>query len=58
MANVMDCDIAVSKFELQLYYYVHFRIYNLGKGVNSFVKHANYLPWYSWEERALFNDRK
>ena len=22
------------------------------------VKHANYLPWYSREEKALFDDRK
>ena len=30
----MDCGIVVSKFELQLHYYVHFRANTLGKGMN------------------------
>ena len=31
VANVLDCDIAVSEFELQPRYYIHFRTYTLGK---------------------------
>ena len=32
VANVVDCDILVSKFELQSGYYAHFRTNTLGKG--------------------------
>ena len=33
MVKAMDCGIGVSKFELQLHYYVHFQT-NLVKGMN------------------------
>ena len=35
MANVMDCEIVVTEFELQSCYYVYFRFNTLGKGMNS-----------------------
>ena len=31
VAKVLDCDVAVNKFELQSFYYVHFRTNILGK---------------------------
>ena len=34
MAKVLDCDHKVSRFELQLRYYVHFRTNNVGKRMN------------------------
>ena len=34
VTNVLDCDIIVSKFELQLCYYVHFQTNTLEKGMN------------------------
>ena len=37
MVKAMDCGIVVSKFELQLRYYVHFRTNTLGKGINPFT---------------------
>ena len=33
VANVLDCDIIVSKFEQKSYYFVHFRTNTLGEGV-------------------------
>ena len=39
VANVLDCDIVVSEFELLSRYYVHFRTNALGKGMN-----FTYLP--------------
>ena len=33
-ANVLNCDIVVSEFELQSCYYVHFRTNALPKGIN------------------------
>ena len=35
MANVLDCDIVVSEFKLQSYYYFHYLINTLGKGMNT-----------------------
>ena len=35
--NVLDCDIVVSAFELQLHYQVHFRTNILGKGMNPLI---------------------
>ena len=40
MVNVLDCNILVSEFELQLRYYVHFRTNTLGKDVNSLILQA------------------
>ena len=37
MANVLDCSIVESEFELQLPYYVHFRTNTLGKGMKHFI---------------------
>ena len=34
VANMLDCDIVVSEFELQSRYYVHLRTNTLGKGIN------------------------
>ena len=34
VANVLDCDIIVSKFELQAHYDVHFQTNTTGKGMN------------------------
>ena len=34
---MLDCDLEVSEFELQLRYYVHFRINILRKGMNPFI---------------------
>ena len=31
MAKVLDCSLKVSEFELQLHYYIHFRINNFGE---------------------------
>ena len=36
VANVLDCDIVVSKFEFHLCYYIHFWTNTLGKGMNLF----------------------
>ena len=37
VANVMDCNLIVSEFELQLFYYIHYRTNTLGKYMNSIV---------------------
>ena len=37
MVNVLDCDIVVSEFELQLRYCVSFRTDTLRKGSNPFI---------------------
>ena len=40
MVKVMDCGIAVRKFELQSLYYVYFRTNTLEKGMNSLIVQA------------------
>ena len=40
VANVQDCSLTVSEFDLQSYYYVHFWINSLGKGTNSLIPQA------------------
>ena len=35
MANVPDCDIVASEFELKLYYYIYFQMNR--QGMNSFI---------------------
>ena len=35
MAKVLDRSLELSEFELQLQYYVHFRIITLARGINS-----------------------
>ena len=37
MVKVMDYGIVVSKFVLQLHYYIHFRVNTLGKGMNPLI---------------------
>ena len=37
VANVFNCNIIESKFELQSYYYIHFWTNTLGKCTNSFI---------------------
>ena len=34
VANILDCDIVVSEFELKSRYYVHFRFDTFRKGMN------------------------
>ena len=40
MAKVLDCGLKVSKFKLQLCYYIHFQINTFEKGVNAFIPPA------------------
>ena len=40
VANVLDCDIIVSEFEIQSRYYVHFQINTLRKGMNLLIPRA------------------
>ena len=37
VANVLNCDIVVSEFKLQLHYYIHFWTNTLGKSMNSTI---------------------
>ena len=37
VANMLDCDIVVSEFKLQLFYYVHFQTNTLEKGMNPLI---------------------
>ena len=37
VANVLDCDIIFTEFELQSSYYVSFRTKTSGKGTNLFI---------------------
>ena len=37
MAKMLDCNLKVSKFELQSFYYVHFQVNTLGKGMKPFI---------------------
>ena len=37
IAKVLDCSLKVSKFELQLHYYVYFWINTLGKGMSYLI---------------------
>ena len=34
MAKVLDCDLKVREFKLQLHYYIHFQVNTFGKGLN------------------------
>ena len=40
VANVLDSDIVVSKFELQSHYYIHFRKITIGKSMSPFIPPA------------------
>ena len=42
MAKVLNCSLKISKFELQLHYYIHFWTNTLVKGMNllSFPKYV------------------
>ena len=37
MANILDCDIVVTEFKLQLHYYDHFQANTLGKSMNLLI---------------------
>ena len=37
VTNVLDCNIMVSMFEFQSYYYIHFQTKTFGKGMNSLI---------------------
>ena len=37
VADVLDCDLVESEFELQLRYYVHFQTNTIGKDMNPLV---------------------
>ena len=37
VANMLNCDIVVSKFELKSHYYVHFQINTFGKGMKPLI---------------------
>ena len=54
VANVLDCDIVINKFELQSRYYVHFRINTLRKGTNPIISPANFtsifLEGWIWQK--------
>ena len=39
MVKELDCSLQVTEFELQTYYYVHFRTNTLGKGIKPLVPH-------------------
>ena len=42
VANMLDCNIIVSEFKLQLHYYVYFQTNTLGEGMKLLI-----LPSYS-----------
>ena len=37
MIEALDSGIVVSEIELQLHYYVNFRTYTIGEGMNPFI---------------------
>ena len=37
MVKALDCEIVVTEIELQLRYYVYFRINTIGKDMNVFI---------------------
>ena len=47
VANLLDCDVIVSKYELPLCYYVHFRTNTFEKGMNPLT------PSYSLNSTTL-----
>ena len=47
VANVVDCDILLSEFELESRYYVHIRANNFRKGMNSLTLPCNGLNYFS-----------
>ena len=40
VVNVLDCEILVSEFNLQLRYHVHFRANTIEKGINPLIPPA------------------
>ena len=42
MASVLDCNIAESKFKLQLHFYIHFWTNILEKSMDSLSSHPSY----------------
>ena len=37
VANLWNCDIVVSEFEVQSYYHIHFQTHTLEKGMNPLI---------------------
>ena len=37
MINVLDSDMVVYRFKLQLHHYIHFQTNTLGKGMNALI---------------------
>ena len=52
-AYMLDCNIVVSEFKLQLYHYVHFRTNTLEKAVSKVSKVGDLCQ--GWPEGHLFN---
>ena len=50
VANVLDCDVTVSEFELQLHYYVHFRTNILRKSMNPLTPLALLSPQFFYKD--------
>ena len=46
MTNMLDCDIVVSGFKLQSWYYVPFHINTIGKGMNPLIPYIVLLFFY------------
>ena len=40
VVKVLDCDIVVREFELELRYYFHFRTNTIGKGIKPVISSA------------------
>ena len=47
VVNVLDCDLVVIEFELQMCNYVHFLTYTIGKGMNPHVT-PRYVLLQGW----------
>ena len=59
MANVLDCEIVVSGFELQSYHYVHFQTSTIRKGTNTLITTKNLsVSKYKMTEKVTVIDLK
>ena len=56
VANVFDCSIIVSKFELQWHKYIRFRTHTLRKSINRFISTTYLLnnPFIIYLQRWLW----
>ena len=53
MANVLDCNHKVSKFNLQLRYYIHFWVNTFGKGKKTSILHCYPPPSYGLSSTTI-----